>query len=652
MKNFRTFLSFIISIILILTVVAIPMANDGLMVFENKEIQINEHTASEEKTTAETETVTTEVTSQEVTSEEKTVLSTESAETTTLPSSVNEKQTSAEIKKQATEPLTETETKQVIKTAETTAKEVQTEENSSAEPVLSLIDTVETTLPVGVMSSSTEIVEKTQMLAFDREYTNAFVERSERHVYTFTATERGCITYYAKHKEINNLGGWNFILYQEYFVNGVDGETAFRPLNILKSTTKAKTDGSVDIGVMPGNYRIVVEPSATNLTTLSYTLKVCFTAAADHEIECNDTKARYTELYTAVPMKGSASYFPDKQDTDWYMFRLPSQGYIDVSFEHPDMNGMTVAWKVTVTNESGYVIYAENSALSSTKLSSGKIGLKAGVYYISVAARVYTDCGYTLTVTRSNADNYETERNNTKSNADILTLNSTTYGSLVSLNETFDIDYYKFTLTDAGYITINFAHEPDENNPDRTGWNIKLTDKDGKVIYHTTSAWGHETDKSPSLGLEAGTYYIITDCEDLFHNNTTYNITVKFTASALWESEPNNSFDQADKLDLDKGINAATTVAGTEFDDDYFKFSLTEKSDITVALKSSTSAIPKTIYKLTVYDADKKIISTSDCTGAATTKLTCKELVKGTYYIKVSSALFYDTHKYTLTVSK
>lgn len=589
-------------------------------------------------------------------------------ETTSVTVPVTEKITEETTKAVRVENTTEVRTTEAVKAAEKAteaavqketeekAPETQPQTEAATEPETTAVEKKHYTAAAANKTKSAEI---TQMLAFGRDYTNAFAQSDEKHVYSFTATERGTVVYSVTHKKAENYGGWTLTLYQAYSPDGVGEATERRVLNVLDSSAEGATDSSVSIGLMPGEYLIIVEPASGKFTTQDYTLKAEFTPCTDHEIECNDSLSRYTELYSGVPMTGTASRFKDRQDTDVYLFRLPKQGYINLTFTHPNKDGVTVCWKVTLTNSAGREVYSENSTLSSTKLSSGRLGLKAGDYFITVSSRVYVDCEYVLKITRTSADDHETERNDQQSTADVLKLNTPTYGAMTSKVGSFDTDWYKFTVTEAGYVSLNFSHAADKNNSDKNGWRIRLLNSSGKCIYSHISAWSHEKNVSPTLGLGKGTYYVTVDCGDLFRNTAVYALNVKFTASDAWETENNGSFGTSDVLTFGKGTSAAITAADTDFDEDYFNFTLKEKGEVTVSLVSSKSAITKKIYRLTLFDADKKEVviagtdgkTYKDCSGGAETTARY-ELPAGKYYIRVTAGLYYDTHKYTVTVNK
>ena len=518
--------------------------------------------------------------------------------------------------------------------------------------------------------------EITDMLAFGREYVGSFDGEGQKHIYTFTATERGYVSYNVTHPEISGFGGWRFTLYEEYFLNGSDGEKGLRELNVLKSSSAAGTDKSVDIGVMPGEYRIVAEPSYAALTPEAYSLTATFTPCTDREVECNDNIYRYTELYSSVPMHGSASYSDTRSDTDCYMLRMPTDGVIRLVFEHADMNGVSVCWRVVLYTENGDEIYSENSTLSTLKLDSGELGLAEGYYFVGVYSRVYTSCEYVLTLTRQSTTAFESELNDAADGADPVDLNKSIKGALTLKNGKPDRDMFRFDLTEPGYFSFSFTHEADagekrdaeQGKTVKDGWNVYLLDIGMNGIYHIISSWADEENESPYIGLGAGRYYILVDNEDLYRNTATYTLNTFFTAAANWESEPNNSFDTADTVIPGVSLTATITEYDTELDDDCFVFENTAAAPVTVVLSHPSDVTGNKIFEFVLFDESlspvqlcaedgqpleedgSPVYTCVSYGGQVVTKAHYPSLSAGKYYIRVSPGFHIENMPYTVTV--
>lgn len=478
-------------------------------------------------------------------------------------------------------------------------------------------------------------------------------------VYTFTLVNRGVFRYSVRHKEMYNLSGWTVTLYGEYYINGVGGEVGYRLLNTLTTSAGATLDRSVEIGLPAGEYRLVVTKGKT-YTSENYEIDALIKDTSQYEVECNDNIFRYTEIFSAIPLKGSASAFPDRQDEDYYLFRMYEDGYAELKFEHPSVKDKTsVCWQVILYSEDGKVLYSVNSLFSDTVNKSGIIGLKAGNYYVLIKNRVYLDVNYTLTLSRTDEIGYENEKNDTKATANAIALNSTVTGSVASQINSIDRDYFKFTVEKTGYIALEFAHSPIEDSDDKKGWNYVLTDSKGNIIYYGTSAWGDDVVTSPSIGLGGGTYYICVDSENLYHNSESYYLTVNYIESDDWESECNNSFEKADAILMGTPVFGFLADCGTDFDFDYYTFTLDESADITVTFSHEVLQYSKDIFVFSLYDENKNAVNDSNGVSSVkvmsdTEKVTVKYngLAPGKYYIKVATGLYFDQINYSLCLDK
>lgn len=473
--------------------------------------------------------------------------------------------------------------------------------------------------------------------------------------YVFTLENRCMFRYFVTHDTLGALEGWKVSLYEEYYVNGDGGEKDYRLINTLLTDSGTEKDKSVELGLMPGAYRLVVT-AGKSYTAESYILDVETKDGTGYEIECNDNIYRYTEIYSSVPLKGSASYFNDRQDEDWYLFRVFEDGFSEIRFAHPTIKDkVTVCWQVILYSESGNVLYSVNSLFTDESNKSGGLGLSAGNYYILVRNRVYTDITYTLSVTRTDDVGFENESNDTFSAANGLALNSTITGSVTEKNNVIDRDYFVFEVNTPGCAVIEFSHNPISDSKDKDGWNFILTDNSGRVLFKGISAWADDVKASPVIGLDKGIYYIRVDSENHYHSSEVYYLTVNFTESELWESEYNSTQDYADAMKPDIPINGVLAEMGTDFDYDWYSFELKEAADINILFSHEVLGYSKNIFVFTLYDYEGQEVATVDgktliecASDIETVTAEFNGLLAGKYYIKVTSGLFYDNISYSL----
>ena len=499
-------------------------------------------------------------------------------------------------------------------------------------------------------------------LTFGKDHSAILGSVNERHIYTLTVSERGFLLYTVSHGEMHDFTGWEATLYREYYLNGVDGEVGFRPLNLLKTTALNTAAASPSVGLMPGNYRIVIR--ANDSKAEEYRLNAVFTTASDHEIEYNDTKAAYTELYTDIPMIGSASCYADHQDDDWYLLRIRSDGRAQLTFTHETRENLTVAWRVALYDEAGVEIYSENSGLNTASLDSGELGLPAGNYFVAVLCRTRCDFDYTLTVTSVADDRFERENNDSFSSADELPLGGMISGCVTSKAGKLDRDCYRFTMAARGNFALVFTHAPAALEKDKNGWRIRLLSETGAVMYSMISTWNASADRMPVLGLEEGVYYVEISSEDMYRSILTYTLIAGVNESTGFEMEPNNTQETANPVAVGVPITG-TIVNAADPDDDYFRFTLSAYSRVTVALRHSPTESERDIFSFSVCDANgekaplyagaepvkddsgnnvfyvRSLGSQPEAAGEFA-------LPPGTYYIKVTSGRFFDSVNYTV----
>lgn len=652
MNRYKGIICFYLTVAVLMTVALMPFADKGIVLFECTDAVQDVADAFLSFDEAEDEALITEETVTYA-AEQPGISNAESYYEENVSEQILSEKVSSEEKTEASESIVQQNIKEENEASDVFASdsyESEATENDSG--VVSSMFNAPSYVPG-------ELNEHIYDLYFLSPNVGSLASSEDSNVYTFTLVSRGVFRYSVRHKEMFNLSGWTVSLYGEYYVNGDGTEKAYRLLNTLTTTAGETTDRAVEIGLPAGEYRLVVTKGKA-FTSETYEIDALLKDTSQYEIECNDNIYRYTEIFSSLPLKGSASALPDRQDEDYYLFRMYEDGYAELKFEHPAVKDKTsVAWQVILYSESGKIIYSTNSMFSETVNKSGVIGLTAGNYYILIKNRVYADVNYTLTVSRTDDIGYENEKNDTTATANVIALNSTITGSVASQINSLDRDYFKFVVEKTGYITLEFAHNPIADSDGKDGWNYVLTNSSGEMIYYGVSAWGDDVSTSPFIGLGGGTYYICVDSENLYHNAESYYLTVNYIESDDWESESNNSFKKADALIIDTPIYGILADCGTDFDFDYYTFTLNEAADVTVSFSHEKLNYSKDIFTFSLYDEKENAVN--DSNGKASVKVMSdkekvtaeyKSLAAGKYYIKVATGLYFDQINYSICVEK
>lgn len=485
---------------------------------------------------------------------------------------------------------------------------------------------------------------------FGSSYVNNLSSSGSVMSFRFKVTQRGVLSY-SLFSPSGSALNWRAELYQQYFVNGSSGATALRLLNTLGENASGAEASSPNIGVMPGTYIIKVV-SGKVYSDGYFSFRADFTPTTAYEIEYNDSVTRYTEVYPGVPVKGSASYYTEGHDADWYMFRNNSSAAFKLEFSHEELSQGTVAFKVSVFGSDMAELWSGNSLLSSGELTSESLGLSEGVYYISVVSRVYADVDYTLSISRYTHTLYETEKNDTALTADAISPDSPVRGSLSSRSGVSDKDLFVFTLESNGYITAYIKNTEPSSSFKGYERRFTLSDEGGRVIYSVLAADNDETVASPNIGLGAGRYFFTVDDDDLYHACSDYEIGFSFTETNGWEREYNDAPDLSTAVYENISVSGTMADAGTDFDSDWYRFEASREGKVKVGLRHPATGLGNEIFRVYVYNAALEqigeVLSVSDSAESAYMLF---DAVPGEYFIKLTSGRYSSSVRYYLNCS-
>ncbi len=249
----------------------------------------------------------------------------------------------------------------------------------------------------------------------------------------------------------------------------------------------------------------------------------------------------------------------------------------------------------------------------------------------------------------------ESEPNDQNDTANVISPGVEYTGSISDRN---DRDTYKITTTEDGYINFTFDHEVFDDSSNY--WRVGIFNDTGTVVDGTGKMYnvqGKTTLKSASYGVKAGTYFVLVIPYYGSVSTQTYTLKVDFTPSKVWESEDNNTKNNADTIDVNTTYTGTHTADG---DVDWYKFTTTEDGyfnmDFTHELfDSSNNYWEARLYDETgVYfiDGAGTVWGWSGKTADPTPYYGIKA---GTYYIKISETRHTDINyqiKINFTPSK
>ncbi len=364
------------------------------------------------------------------------------------------------------------------------------------------------------------------------------------------------------------------------------------------------------------------------------------------EVEDNGSKNLANQISVNTEYTGNAS---SSSDIDFYKFTLTENQTIQVQVR---FDGVALNKMIDLTHEDGTEIidgaYVGSDAASPWK--SNRYNLPPGTYYISLDGYNYNSVtdNYYLTIVQEAASSdgiRETEFNNSKNTADIINVNTAYVGNAANSS---DIDFYKFTLTENQVIQLKFEHKGSSLNK-----MIDLTlGSDTEIIdgYYVgsdkASPW-----YSNRYNLPPGEYYLSVDGYNYNSVNEDYIFTViqeSPSTKGARETEFNGSLNTADEIQLNTPV---VGNASTSSDSDYFTFTLSQASQITLNFTFDGVALNKMVH---VYDSTGDDIW-DDYLGsdlASPWTSSTMDLAAGKYYVSVDGYNYNSVNDdYVLTVS-
>ncbi len=195
----------------------------------------------------------------------------------------------------------------------------------------------------------------------------------------------------------------------------------------------------------------------------------------------------------------------------------------------------------------------------------------------------------------------------------------------IELEDYSDSRLYEFTIPDDGNISVK------AKNADPAGERearIQLYDSDNLPLTESQSGTNV---KLPIYSTEGNrTFYVKFDSKSPYSGHTSYILSIGFQPTTDWETEGNNSSEEADMIT--PGHSWYGTIVGDNDEYDYFKFKL--KSDKKVAITFGPKKISGESHEWVVELIDSKNQSVRIYYGSTTETYGCC-LKKGAYCLRV-----------------
>ena len=295
----------------------------------------------------------------------------------------------------------------------------------------------------------------------------------------------------------------------------------------------------------------------------------------------------YVKAAKAVEKETETEFTDALQEFDsenLYQFTTKTNGYFRVNLKTDAKEGdIKYGWNITILDADS-VVLKEYKKITSDYASPRIMLPKGVVFYIKITAnssaesRIPVGVTYSLSVNETVEKNWETENDETQGTANMIPVETTTYGTIWKKGDT---DVYCYTVSKDGYLRFRFAYEGTESKEVNSGWKFILYDAEMKEIYSQRKIVS-DGYYSRYLNFKAGTVLYIKILSESPNSSDTmqpidalYSITPIETAAEDWELEDNGSKSDATELVSYKmGTNYTTS------DIDYYVYKATGNNEV------------------------------------------------------------------------
>lgn len=214
-----------------------------------------------------------------------------------------------------------------------------------------------------------------------------------------------------------------------------------------------------------------------------------------------------------------------------------------------------------------------------------------------------------------------------------------------------ETDYYKFTVSSNGYVTVNFRN-PLQKNSDGY-WSVWLFNSNYEELAYAEVCGNKNSTDLATVGITAGNYYIKVESTDNWDaaSQDMYTITANFNTSEYWEKELNNDYVTATVIKVNTSYYG-TVVNGYERERDYYVMNISSSGVLRLNFQNLLQKNDDEYWSVYLYNKEYEELSHIDIKGnVKSTDFPAIGVMKGKYYIKVESTDKWEavsTDKYTI----
>lgn len=354
-----------------------------------------------------------------------------------------------------------------------------------------------------------------------------------------------------------------------------------------------------------------------------------------------------SQVTTAIDLSSGnivTSAFTEDDEYLYYKYTAPSSGFVEFSLERNDyLSEDKGGWKLYVLSDKMNQ-YEESE--DDTQVVSRRYTVQSGdTFYLKVDNYYAAYALFDVCAKFTSLDRVEKENNDTMQSATSLVKGKATVGGLSTSD---DVDYYCFTAPSNGYVYFDFSRYQYVTS-ETYMWRWEIFDSKANILEDTQYYTGD--DNSGYIVCKKGQKIYVKVYNSSNAYKELYCIKPTYVSLKNIETEPNNSFSGADKMNIGTTYYGALTYGSSEEDYFYFKAAATRKYKITISYKDTM----KNGDDLYIYDANKNtVVYKTEIKKSGSVSFKAKKGKKYYIVVKHHSSFWGYTYNelYKLKVSK
>lgn len=332
------------------------------------------------------------------------------------------------------------------------------------------------------------------------------------------------------------------------------------------------------------------------------------------------------EVNKTIPIKGSRST---------YRLLVPTAGRLGLVWQSGTKAVSRISHTVTMYHGglTGDTVFTYDLQPSLNRQQSKDMFVSAGVYYVTVEAKVADAAEYHMTIKFEPELNVELESNDTAVKATPIALN-TAYSGMLS--DSKDIDFFSFTLEETSAVNVTLG-TPGNGSKSTTHVYTVYNAADGAKLSTISMPGNVQLTETGNLYLASGTY-LVQVTKGSIYTNDEYILTVNVDQNGFMESEPNNTLETANAIPVNEDIHASI---GQEGDIDCYTFTLDGDAVVQPRFTFKPTDSSSKTYVLTLMDSSRRELLKVNIGGKESTKVIAPvALTAGTYTVKIENPRF------------